>query len=280
MKRIIITLLVVFNLFCISAYAQDGSEMNIPEAAPRLTSISFKNGVINGKFQTDKNDYTLTLSNPKISPTLADYTVDGRAELYINYITDDANHQTGISVTLEYENGSTKYNFTYTNALTYEINSNNYLQELRGNNIEVYPKINKRTTSYKLYIPSDMTTLKLTGVTSDVSAFCVIPYEIETALDQEPEIPVTVTASNGDTRLYTFKVKRLDKTTAEVRYLMSRKGFKTLAKDEVFYRKPIFYIIVLSLALGLLLIIILFELMRRVSLKVGDEDETEFFELI
>ena len=277
MKRLITALLVLLCFFGITAYAEDGGVYEKPQT-PQLVSISFKNGTVNEKFSSEVYDYTLKLENPKISPTLKDFKIDGRADLFINYITDEANHQTGVSATLEYENGSTKYNFIYTNAATYEVNSNNQLLELRGTNVEVYPKINRRTTHYKLYIPSDMTVLRLTGVTRDVSAFCVIPYEIEIALDQEPEIPVTVTASNGKTRLYTFDVKRVDKTTAEVEYLMSQKDFKTLAEDEQFYRKPMFYIIVLSVALGLLFIILLFDLMRRISLKVGDDDETEFFE--
>lgn len=274
MKRVITFLVVLLCVLSVNFCALADGYAEVPQ----LTSISFKNGKINEEFKPEVNEYTLTLEDSKISPTLKDFKIYGKADLFINYITDEAHHQTGITATLEYENGSTIYNFKYTNAAAHEVNSDNYLLELRGNNIEVYPKINKRTTKYKLYIPSDMTVLKLTGVTRDVSAFCVIPYEIEIAKDQEPEIPVTVTASNGDTRLYTFNVKRVDKTTKEVAYLMSQKDFKTLAEDEQFYRKPMFYIITISLASGLLIIILLFDLLRRVSLKVGDENEVDFFE--
>ena len=198
--------------------------------------------------------------------------------MFVNYILDEAHHQQGICVTLEYESGSTIYNFEYTNATEYKITSDNSLLELTGGAVEVYPKITEKYSNYRLYIPSDMTVLKLTAVTHDVNAYCNIPEEIEIALDQEPVIPVTVTASNGETRLYKFTVCRVDKTTDEVIELMSSPDFKTIAEDELFYRNPLFYIILGAALTGILFVLVTVNVAKRISVKAEDEDEEEFFE--
>ncbi len=281
MKKIIgILFLSIFLLSMnFAAYGADGAAAVQQEAqsVPVLTSISFKNAKIEGEFSPYVNEYDLTLENPAVSPTLEDFTTDGKANLFINYIVDEAHHQTGICATLEFESGSTIYNFNYTNANTYDVNSNNYLVDVTGKAVEVYPKVSRKTTNYRLYIPSDMTTLELSGITEDVSAYCSIPAEIEIAPEQEPVLPVTVTASNGDTRVYKFTVKRVDKTTQEVEELMLSDDFKTLAEDELFYRNPVFYIILAGLAAGLVVVVFMTSAAKKISVKAEDADETDFF---
>ena len=279
MKRIFAFSLLCFLLLSFTALADDAFVPYEDEAQkiPYLTSIEFNNATIEGEFSPYKNEYTLVLDNPRISPTLKDFDTDGKANLFVNYNLDKANHQTGICVSLEFESGSTIYNFDYKNAYVYEVNSNNRLIELTGKAVEVYPKISKKNTNYRLYIPSDMTKLNLTAVTEDVSAYCNIPEEIEIALDQTPVIPVTVTASNGETRLYKFTVRRVDKTTDEVLELMQDKDFKTLAEDELFYRNPLFYIIIGCAVIGFAILLMIVSLSKRISVRAEDDDEKPFF---
>ena len=280
MKKRFIVFLMCFLLFGLTAYAQTETEPVTPEAdpVPVLESISFNNAKIEGEFSPYENEYSLTLDNPEISPTLEDFKVKGIANLFVNYILDEAHHQKGICVTLEYESGSTIYNFNYTNAIVYKITSDNSLLEVTGKAVEVYPEISEKNSNYRLYIPSDMTVLKLSAVTHDVSAYCNVPEEIEIALDQQPVIPLTVTASNGETRLYKFTVRRVDKTTEEVEELMRSPDFKTLAEDELFYRNPLFYIILGGAVCGIIIIIFFVSLAKRISVKAEDEDEETFFD--
>ena len=177
-------------------------EQSAPEAQiPSLTSISFKNAKINEAFTPGIFEYTLTLEDPTTPPTLKDFNVDGRGNLFITYIFDEANHQKGICATLEYENGSAIYNFMYSNAVEYIKNSNNYLKEVTGYCAELYPEISKSRSRYKVYVPKDMTVLRMTGVTDDIGAYCDLPGEIIVSAEQEPSILVTVTASNGESRV-------------------------------------------------------------------------------
>ena len=281
MKRFLTVLLACLILSCPAAFAagENTTQPAEAESVPILESLSFKNATIDGGFSPYVNDYTLTLDNPEISPTLGDFKVKGIANLFVNYMLDETHHQKGLCVTLEYDSGSTIYNFEYKNAYVYKITSNNSLLDLTGTAVEVYPKISKKSTNYRLYIPKDMTVLKLSAVTEDVSAYCNIPEEIEIAIDQTPVIPVTVTASNGETKLYKFTVKRVDKTTQEVEELMRSPDFKTLAEDELFYRNPLFYIILLSVAAGIALLLLLVKTAKRISVKAEDEDEFSFFEM-
>ena len=249
-----------------------------PEATPVLSEISFRNAEINEEFSPFINDYTLTLEDSTLTPTLKSYEVKGTAEVFVTYSLDEAKHQTGIVVTLEYESGTTVYDFTFSNAQTYSGSANNCLYELNCRLGEVYPAINDKDTEYKLYIPSDLTTLQLSAATQDIGAYCEIPKEIELNADQEPNITVTVTASNGETRQYNFKVKRLNKTSEQVRAEMNSPDFETLVKGELFYQKPSFIITVLASAGGILLIVVFVSLAKRLTVKAEDADEVEFFD--
>ncbi len=281
MKKLFFAALLLFALLSFNVLADVPAVSSEQETQqiPTLTSISFKNAKIEGEFSPVVNEYNLILDDPAVTPTLEDFTTDGTANLFVNYELDNAHHQTGICVTLEFDSGSTIYNFKYKNAFVYSVNSNNTLLDLTGNAVEVYPEINSKLSNYRLYIPKDMTVLNLSAVTEDVSAYCNVPEEIEIALDQSPVIPITVTASNGETRLYKFTVKRVDKTTEEVQRLMRSDGFKTLAEDELFYRNPAFWVAALSALAGIFIIMLIVSAAKRISVKAEDEDEKAFFEM-
>ncbi len=281
MKKVIgILIICILALSSNAAALADDGILTQQEAqsVPVLSSISFKNAEIEGEFLPYVNEYELTLENPEISPTLEDFKIEGKANLFINYMTDEAHRQTGICATIEFESGSTIYKFNYANADTYKVSDNNYLSGISGKCVDVYPEITRKNTNYRLYIPSDMTVLKLSGITEDVSAYCGFPAEIEIAPEQEPVLPVTVTASNGETRLYKFTVKRVNKTTKEVEELMSSDDFTTLAEDEIIYKNPVFYIVILGVAAGLFIVLLMISIAKRISVKAEDSEETEFFD--
>lgn len=252
---------------------------NMVQAAntPTIKSISFTNAKIDEKFESDKFEYGLTLDDPEVTPTLEAYETKGRGNIFITYNEDEAKHQTGVVATLEYENGSVVYTFNYTNPPEYKISSNNNLKSIECALCEVYPAIDEEHTDYKLYIPNDMTEIKLTAVPADTNATCEVPSQIKLSAEQEPTITVTVTASDASTKVYSFQIKRLKKTTKEIEEQMAKDSSASLIEDEILYKNPKFIIIVGGTIGGLLLIIIIVAVIKKSARKAEDEDEEEFF---
>jgi hypothetical protein len=273
---ILSSLMLLFSVFVPQTVMAE-EVLNTPMAAPTLTSISFKNAQIDEEFSPTAHEYALVLDDPEITPTLENYTISGSAEIFVTYITDDSKHQTGIKVTLEYESGSVYYLFNYKNATAYAPSDNNYLESVECDLGEVYPAINDKDTDYKLYIPSDLTEITLTAITQELTSVCEVPGTITLNANQEPTLAITVTSSNGDTRIYNFKVKRLNKNTDEVKALMAEPDFKSIVQGELFYQKPTFIILIISVAAGLVLLLMFIKIAKRLTVRVDDEDEVDFF---
>ncbi|MFR5875753.1 MAG: hypothetical protein ACLUFN_04615 [Eubacterium sp.] len=251
--------------------------VSAPMDTPALTSISFKNAHIEEEFSPNAYEYSIVLENPEITPTLENYSINGDADLFVTYNTDETKHQTGIAVTLQFDNGSVIYTFNYVNASAYAVSGNNLLKSVKCNLGEVYPAINDKDTDYKLYIPSDLTEITLTAVSQEVSAICEVPGTMTLNTEQEPSLAITVTASNGDTRVYNFKVKRLKKDSDEIRAEMAKPGFKSIVDGELFYQRPVFAISIISVLGGLILLLVFIAIAKRLTVKNSDDDEVEFF---
>lgn len=247
-------------------------------SAPTLKSISFNGATLDDELKKNAFEYTITLTNPTESPTLNSYKIDGNANLFMNYSVDDNNSQDGIVVTLEYDNGAIYYNFKYSNAVAFNESDNNFLKDVNCNLGEVYPKINENDTSYKLYIPNDLTEINLTATTEELSAIADYPSTIVLNDDQEYTIPILVTASNGAKREYSFKVKRLSKNCDEIKEEMAKPNFKSIVYGELFYQKPEFAVGIACAIGGILILIGAGFISKRIMIKVGDDDEEEFFD--
>ena len=271
MKKIIsLFVFAVFLTFPFCAFAGE-------TASPQLTEIEFNNAVINEALSEDLFEYTLTLGNPNETPTLKSYKLSSKANIIVTYELDEAKHQTGILVTLEYDNGSVIYKFRYANPASYKANSNNLLKKVDCRLGEVYPEINDSQTDYKLYIPSDLTEINLSAATKDTGAFCDVPKAITLGIDQEPEISATVTASDGSTRVYTFEVVRLEKNCEEVQKEMESPEFESLVQGELFWQKPAFIIGIACACAGIIILFIFIKIAKRLTVKLEDEDEESFF---
>ena len=274
MKRILPALLSLICLMCGSIFA-NAAEAPI-QNAPYLESISFSNADIDGGFKTGETYFTLTLQNPNQSAALQSYTVNGSANVIATYQYDNANHQTGITVTLEFDSGSVIYTFTYSNAPEYSVNSNANLVDISCEYGEVRPEINSEDTAYKLYVPSDLTEINITPVTQDINATATsMPVTLREG--QETEIPITVTASDGTTKKYVFDITRVNKTTEEVKAEMAQPGYVSFVDGERFYEQPVFAVTVGAVAGGLIVILIIAAIVKRVAANPYDEDEKEFY---
>lgn len=261
-----------------TAFAQDNLNGKNAASAPVLTSISFENAQIRETFSPLANEYTIMLTDASVTPTLKDYKIKGDAKLFVEYSYDEAKQQNGIIVTLQYDSGTNVYTFNYVNAQPVQQSANNLLSAIECDLGEVYPKINDKDTTYNLYIPNDLTELKISAVTQDVGARCDVPNTIALNADQEPTIKITVTASNAQTRTYDLKIKRLNKTSVEVRAELSDPAVDSIVEGELFYQKPVFFISLCSGAGGILLLILFVKAIKKITIRVSDEDELTFFE--
>lgn len=270
--RIIKTLYVYFVAFfvmLVPSFAQCAE-------SPALLSIHFNNAQIEGDFEPNIFSYELILEDNQISPVLDDFLIRGDANLFITYNYDGINHQTGIVATLKYSSGSLIYTFNYKNAASYEINGENRLKAITCTYGEVSPEINDEVTNYKLYVPNDLTEIHLTPVTREINAYCA-PINMILSEEQEPTLFMTVTASNGDSRSYTFKIKRVDKTIEEVDAEMQKPDYVSFTKGIMFYEKLPFIMTACAALFGVIIIIILYFVTRRITVDVYDDEEQDFY---
>lgn len=260
---------------CFSAHAAQAPLQN----APYLESITLSNAEIDGGFDPNETYFTVTLDNPAESAALESYSVNGDANVFATYNYDESNHQTGLVITLTFANGSVIYTFEYANPQAYSINGNADLADLNCEYSEIQPEINSSDTAYKLYIPSDLTELTLTPVTEDINAYAAqIPLTLREG--QETEIPITVTASDGTTKKYTFEIIRVDKTVDEVKAEMAEPDFVSFVDDEKFYRQPEFVVTAGAVAGGIIAVVIIAAVFRRIAVNPYDSEEKEFYSAI
>lgn len=264
---------VTFVPFC--ALAKDDTKT---VEAPSLKSISFNGATIVESFSPLRFEYQIKLDDSNVSPTLEKYEISSGAEIFVTKTTDTAGHQNGVNVEVKNANVSANYAFFYVFDKPQKITSNCYLASFECVLGEVYPSLNENDTNYTLYVPNDLTELQLSAMAQDASAVCVSPDTIKLNSDQNPEINVAVTASDTTRRDYYFQVKRVDKTCEEVKEEMSKEGYTSFIKGELFYQRPEFKICVISIASGLLLVLLIWLAIKHVAIKVEDADEFEFFD--
>lgn len=270
-----ILLIAIVLTIPVSAFAQDGSVS--ADNAPHLTSISFKNATLDQEFNPSISNYTITLDDPNVAPTLKEYTIDGDADIFITYDLDSAGRQSGIKATLKFSNISIDYKFVYSNPPATQISSNNNLAYVGSNLCEVYPELNKKDTSYTIYIPSDLMEIELSVATEDPNAICKVPGTIK--LNDAKEIslpPITVVASDSSTKTYNFKVERLDMTMEQMK---ENPDSRAVIKAQITHEKAQVLIIVGAVILGLIALVIFTIFAKRLTVKVYDEDEKSFFDM-
>ena len=256
----------------LSAFAADGGV-----EVPVLKSVSFNNAELEGDFSSEKFEYDILLDSSQKTPTLKSYEVTDGASLVFKQETADG--KKGVSIEVKKDSIGSTYFFKYDYGDNEpEINSNNNLLALNCELGEVYPKINSHSTEYSLYVPDDMTEIKLEAVSEDANAVCNLAGTITLNTNQTPVIPVTVTASDGSVKEYSFTVKRLNKSSEQVRQEMQSEDFTSLVNGELFHQKPEFKIIIACTVIGIIIIITAVILLKRLTVKTRDEDEVEFFD--
>ena len=257
---------------------QTATEAQATGNSPVLLDIGFKNAHLDSKFDPDIFEYTITLDDNTVTPTLESYALAGDANIFITYDSDETNHKTGLTATIEYETGSKKYIFKYSNPPQYIVTGNCNLSDIYVFCGEVYPKLNSEDTSYKLYIPCDMTTLRISPSTEDINAYCVnTTHEITLLPNQTFTVTIKCIASDGSEKDYTFDIKRSHKTTEEVKNEMSQKGYASLVEGTRLYEKPEFILTLVCVIGGVAVILVLYRLTKRIAINPYDKDEKPFY---
>lgn len=244
MKKVISAILFLFLLIIpfISTFAEE-----VQSAPGVLTSISFKNASISPEFKTDAYQYGLTLEDTSVTPSLESYSFsnedDSQTKLFVNYNTDETGRQSGIIVTVRnFGEITASYTFDYLNLPPVKPTDNTALMSVSFNMGEIVPKISHDRSEYRVFIPSDLTVLKIYPVTEDTNAVCSGATEITLQPGQETEHHLYVTASNGEKRVYVFKIKRVGKTVAEVEEEMKKSDYESFLSKASYYRNPELYV--------------------------------------
>lgn len=281
MKKTIKTLLCVAMMLAVvvpfTVFAGDKAESKTVKA-PTLQSIEFNDAEIEGDFSPTQFYYNINVNSDGETPTLKKYKVSKGAEIFVTYNQDGVN---GINVEVKNVTLSANYFFEYKyNDVNVNLNSNTNLKELDCELGCVYPAINNEETYYQLYIPKDMTELKLTAVPEDLGASCNVPKEFKMTTEQNPIIEASVVSSDGTLKSYKFEVKRLGLTSKELKKELKNNSYEDIIKNEVFHKSPQFKVMLLGIFGGIVILAIAVLILKRVAVKAQDDDETEFFDYL
>lgn len=281
MKKTIKALLCVAMMLAVvvpfTVFAGDKAESKTVKA-PTLQSIEFNDAEIEGDFSPTQFYYNINVNSDGETPTLKKYKVSKGAEIFVTYNQDGVN---GINVEVKNVTLSANYFFEYKyNDVNLNPNSNTNLKELDCELGCVYPAINNEETYYQLYIPKDMTELKLTAVPEDLGASCNVPKEFKMTTEQNPIIEASVVSSDGTLKSYKFEVKRLGLTSKELKKELKNNSYEDIIKNEVFHKSPQFKVMLLGIFGGIVILAIAVLILKRVAVKAQDDDETEFFDYL
>ena len=281
MKKTIKALLCVAMMLAVvvpfTVFAGDKAESKTVKA-PTLQSIEFNDAEIEGDFSPTQFYYNINVNSDGETPTLKKYKVSKGAEIFVTYNQDGVN---GINVEVKNVTLSANYFFEYKyNDVNVNLNSNTNLKELDCELGCVYPAINNEETYYQLYIPKDMTELKLTAVPEDLGASCNVPKEFKMTAEQNPIIEASVVSSDGTLKSYKFEVKRLGLTSKELKKELKNNSYEDIIKNEVFHKSPQFKVMLLGIFGGIVILAIAALILKRVAVKAQDDDETEFFDYL
>lgn len=275
-KFIVCFVLLIALTMPFGVLAKDGKQSKTV-SAPTLQSIEFNDAEIDGEFAPTEFYYKINVKSDGETPTLKKYKVSKGSEIFVTYNQKEG--MNGINVEVKNDTLSSNYFFEYKyNDVEAELNSNNNLKELNCELGCVYPALNNEDTAYQLYIPSDMTELKLSAVPEDMGASCNVPQSVKMTTEQSPTFDARVLSSDGTQKVYTFEVKRLGITTKELKKELKSNSYENIIKSEVFHKSPRFKVLIFGIIGGIIVLVIAVMLLKRVAVKAQDEDETEFFD--
>jgi len=177
-----------------------------------LSSLSITGGILSPAFNANTTNYTATVDATSITingkATDSSSKISGLGKKNLNY------GKNNFSIVVTSESGVKK---TYTITITRPDNrsSNNNLKSLSVDQGKI--SFNKNTTSYKVNVDSDVTSIKISAVVEDGKASFVNgngPRTFKLNYGNN-NIQVKVKAENGSTKTYTIIVNRNDNRSSD-----------------------------------------------------------------
>lgn len=141
---------------------------------------------------------------------------------------------------------------------------------------QLVPELSPDETSYTLYIASDCTRLVIVPKAQSALATCA-SIDITLNKEQEPEIPIICTAGNGTAKEYKIKIKRSDKTLAQIKAEIRQNGGFVLYDENKSPEKTEIIVCAVSSAAGLLIIFILYKIFKKKLINPVDSNEKPFY---
>ncbi len=269
MKRLIITLTVCLilasSLLSVSAFAANASASltgpGTVRAGDKIT-LSFNLGGTgiygaSGTLSYDANQLTLTGTSAKISHPWAVEFNGNNFVAYDNNLSTPINStktlftatftvkdlEVGTTVNISCTNvkasdGSADANIgtvTYSRTVAAPLSSENKLASLKVSNAAISPDFNATTTNYTASVPYEVSRLDVSATPLDTKAKVTVDSPTLTA-NGTTAVTVTVTAENGDKKIYTIAVKR----AADPNYVPSGNNKLSGISVEGFLLSPIF----------------------------------------
>lgn len=231
-----------------------------------LKSLKSSVGYFNKVFDSETLEYVLYVDSYVNRVTLSGELNDEYAttEDLKEYILTGDNTQISINVTAE--DGTVR---------TYKVNvrkvyksSNNNLKDIVIEGYEI--DFNKNTLEYKINVGSDVTSLDISALVEDGSAWAKIEGN-ENFKEGENTVTITVTAENGATKTYKITVNKAQKLVTNLE--------KTEEKNNLNTEKVVIIILIVLVTLGLLYLIFKKdedeEVPRIEQIKPKKEEKTE-----
>ena len=168
--------------------------------------------------------------------------------------------------------------FTFTVAFADENNDDSdcSLSAISVNCGKLDPEFTSDNTKYTLYIPSDLTQVIITPTPASKSATSS-KIDITLAKEQEPTIAVICSAQNGDKNEYKLKIKRIDKTLAEIQNEIEQNGYAVYVKETKFYQNKDVIFTVSFVILGIIILAVLYLITHKKLIKPYDGGEKPFY---
>ena len=85
------------------------------------------------------------------------------------------------------------------------------------------------------------------------------------------------TASDGNKKDYSISIKRVNKTTEQVKTEMQQPDYVSFVDGTRLFEKPEFIMIMCAVLGGLILIMIMFAVTKRIAVNPYDKEEKPFY---
>lgn len=184
----------------------------------KLSSLSVSGGDLNPKFNSNNENYSISVPYSISSLNINAKAEDSKAKVSISNNKLVAEETTAVKITVTAENGSTK---TYTiNATRGKdpnkvLSTNNYLSNLTVSSGTLSPAFNKEQENYIVYLPYEVDSIKINTQVEDTRYATVKidgPDKLSTGNNN---YKITVTAEDNSTKIYTLVVSRGINMTSE-----------------------------------------------------------------